>query len=113
MDIRVSIPSYSGVCCLLVEEAHKEFDKYGFQSLLIQGCVVWSGMTLGKRISRKGFNPFLFRGVLSGVDQWIDRKRHYSVSIPSYSGVCCLRNKMNQQHTIITFQSLLIQGCVV
>ena len=83
-----------------------------FQSLLIQGCVVcrlcrrqWRGLL--------SFNPFLFRGVLSGYhDSQISRESRFQslliqgcvvcmsvpssngkteyVSIPSYSGVCCL-----------------------
>ena len=159
----VSIPSYSGVCCLEACVVALLGRQTEFQSLLIQGCVVWFDIpaiqhlfpefqslliqgcvVCGKRISlsRKAnarFNPFLFRGVLSGCNWSVPRQEqarvsipsysgvcclkvvilvaavdHWQVSIPSYSGVCCLKTIMNIfNNTQLMFQSLLIQGCVV
>ena len=38
-----------------------------FQSLLIQGCVVWREIPQEESENPR-FNPFLFRGVLSALD---------------------------------------------
>ena len=156
----VSIPSYSGVCCLqkiTVKDSHHA----AFQSLLIQGCVVWC-LTLGfTRHYRRfqslliqgcvvwwerfdchaapcdGFNPFLFRGVLSGeggieIEGWLYKfqslliqgcvvwQQQWTILTITdrfnpflFRGVLSVGNLEDQLKDEIRFQSLLIQGCVV
>ena len=94
-DCQVSIPSYSGVCCLLrlrlqlaVSEKQVSIPSYSGVCCLKDATIISVNETTG-------FNPFLFRGVLSGHQHTLFRIKTKTVSIPSYSGVCCLKPASN------------------
>ena len=88
-NAKVSIPSYSGVCCLLQGEATVA-EAIEFQSLLIQGCVVWKNKN-GNSYRMKNVSIPSYSGVCCLIPNYILTPNIFTVSIPSYSGVCCLR----------------------
>ena len=86
---KVSIPSYSGVCCLAKTSTPLLVSLRPFQSLLIQGCVVCLPWTT-QQLLLKTFQSLLIQGcVVWRINGQIVYRSEY-VSIPSYSGVCCL-----------------------
>ena len=136
--VRVSIPSYSGVCCLfnstqLIRKHGTSFNPFlfrgvlsvtptlmrtfwvicfnpflfrgvlsdntqhndnalipSFNPFLFRGVLSANHNIATQYIPYHSFNPFLFRGVLSDYYIIGTYKAKQWVSIPSYSGVCCL-----------------------